>query len=68
MVPKVGDRKVLMECLGPCRKAAQDAKVASQLAEQKKVIMKFKEMPVRSRTGCVLAVLSHGVPGLDLTV
>jgi len=48
MIPKVGDRKVLSECLAPIRKASMDAKVAAYMKEQKKVIMKFKEEPVRN--------------------
>jgi hypothetical protein len=54
LVPKVGDRKTIKDALVPARQAAQQAKVAAQIAEQNKVILKFKELPVRSH--CRLCV------------
>lgn len=60
MVPKLGDRKVLMECLGPIGNTAEAAKVAGQIEEQRKTVTKFKEMPVRLQRALPTHTHAHG--------
>ena len=66
LAPKIGDRKVLLlECIAPLRKKVTEAEIAAYKAEQKKVIMKFREVPVRlhsatySRAAMVWEVLTR---------
>ena len=48
LVPRIGDRKVLLlECVAPLRKKVTEAELAAYKAEQRKVVLKFREVPVR---------------------